>query len=169
MRVVVARVFERRRREWYEGEKAHCQILSLSPKEQCQAPRHLPERWLWHLSMLLWLKCRPDDPVWTPILWLAHLGGCGEMKLSFVPWLFHCVSLCGEKLMLFLFLLLFSTAPAVGLADLKCWWSSDNSNWAQRYIFIMLQSAPETLSLVFKPLDGKLQSKAGLPCIGLSF
>lgn len=84
---------------WYENEKAHCQILSLSPKEQRQAPQHLPQRWLWHLSMLLWLKRRPDDPVWTPIIWLAHLGGCPEMKLSFVPWFFHYVSLSRERFM----------------------------------------------------------------------
>lgn len=68
-----------------------------------------------------------------------------------------------------LFSLLFIAAPAVGLADLKRWWSSDSSSWAQRYIFIKLQSAPKTLSLVFKPLDGKLRSRAGLPHIGLSF
>lgn len=160
---------EQRRRGWYGDEKAHCQILSLSPKEQRQAPQHLPEHWLWHLSMLLWLKHRPDDPVWTPIIWLAHLGACTEMKLSFVLWLFHCVSLCGERLMLFLFSLLFSTAPVVGLTDLKHWWSSGCSNRAQRYIFIMLQSAPKTLSLVFKPLDGKLQSKAGQSHRSLSF
>lgn len=59
------------------------------------------------------------------------------------------------------FLLPFAAAPAVGLADLKCWWTSD-SDWARRYIFIILQSAPKTLSLVFKVLDGKLQSRAGL-------
>lgn len=66
-----------------------------------------------------------------------------------------CVTLRGEIYVLFS--LLFSTAPVVGSADLKRWWSSDSSNWAQRYIFIILQSAPKTLSLVFKPLDGKLQ------------
>lgn len=151
------------------GEEAHCQILSLSQKEQRQAPHHLPKYWLWHLSMLLWLKHRPDDPVWTPIIWLAHLGACAEMKLYFMLWLFLCVSVCRERLMLFLFLLLSSTAAVMGSTDLKHWWSSDCSNRAQRYIFIMLQSTPKTLLLVFKLLDGKLQSKAGPSDTCLSF
>lgn len=56
------------------------------------------------------------------------------------------------------FLLPFAGAPVVGLADLKCWWCS-SSDWAGRYIFIILQSAPKTLSLVFKVLDGQLQSE----------
>lgn len=57
-------------------------------------------------------------------------------------------------------LLLLGAAPVVGLSDLKGWWSSDGSKWPNRYIFIMPQSAPQTLSLVFKPLYGKLLSRS---------
>lgn len=80
-----------------------------------------------------------------------------KMRLSFVPWLFHYMPLCRERLMLFFFFIPFqSRAPGAGLADLKHWWSSDSTNWAQRYIFIMLESASKTLSLVLKLLNGSL-------------
>lgn len=88
---------ERRRGGWYEGEKAHCQILSLSPEEQCQAPRHLPERWLWHLSVLLWLKCRArqpclnTNPLTGPSRWLRW----NEAVIRAVA-LSLCVTLRGE-------------------------------------------------------------------------
>lgn len=55
-----------------------------------------------------------------------------------------------------------------GTADLKCWWRSD-SNGAQAYIFIILQSAPKTLSLVFKVSDGPTAAGARLPTWCYSF
>lgn len=55
-----------------------------------------------------------------------------------------------------------------GSADLKCWWRWD-SDGAQGYIFIILQSAPKTLSLVFKVPDGPTAAGAVLPTWRLSF
>lgn len=105
--------------------------------------------------MLLWLRRRPDEPVWTSILWLAS-----SLQLSWNEAVIHgialsvCVSLYAEWLMFSLLFAPISTARAVGWADFKCWWSSD-SDWAWRYIFIILQSTPKTLLLVFKVQDVK--------------
>lgn len=143
------------RRGWWCGDKKeHCQIVSL-PKGATSSP------WApaWGLTMTFIHTTVTKEQSRRPCLNTNHLPGpsqlSAKMRLSFVAWLFHYVPLCRKRLMLFLFFIPFqSWAPGAGLADLKHWWSSDSTNWAQRYIFIMLESASKTLSLVLKLLDG---------------